>query len=71
MESQLLSKTYDMGLLNLDSKLSDMENKLTVAAFCRRRLAVIMTRQKMAESVSAVRARSPPSALHTHSLLGR
>lgn len=53
MESQLLSKMYDMGVLNLDSKLSDAENKLTVTAFCRRRLAVVMTRQKMAESVSA------------------
>lgn len=42
-----------MGVLNLDSKLSDVENKLTVAAFCRRRLGVVMTRLKMAETVSA------------------
>ena len=54
MEAQILSKLYDMGVLNLDSKLSDVENKLTVAAFCRRRLGVVMTRLKMAETVSAV-----------------
>ncbi|KAF8878821.1 hypothetical protein CPB85DRAFT_1342335 [Mucidula mucida] len=34
MEAQLLSKLYDMGLSDVD--------KLTVAAFCRRRLAVRM-----------------------------
>lgn len=55
MESQVLSKLYDMGVLNLESKLSDVENKLTVAAFCRRRLGVVMTRLKMAETVSTVR----------------
>lgn len=55
MEGQLLSKLYDMGVLNSQAKLSDVENKLTVAAFCRRRLAVIMTMSKMAETVSAVR----------------
>jgi len=53
MEGQILSKLYDMGVLNLHSKLSDVENKLTVAAFCRRRLAVVMTHAKMAETVSA------------------
>lgn len=55
MEGQLLSKLYDIGVLNSQAKLSDVENKLTVAAFCRRRLAVIMTVAKMAETVSAVR----------------
>ena len=55
MEGQLLSKLYDMGVLNSTAKLSDIENKLTVAAFCRRRLAVIMCMSKMAETVSAVR----------------
>lgn len=54
MEGQVLSKLYDMGVLNLESKLSDVENKLTVAAFCRRRLGVVMTRLKMAETVSTV-----------------
>lgn len=56
MEAQLLSKLYDMGVLNTSAKLSDVENKLTVAAFCRRRLAVVMCMSKMAETVSAVRA---------------
>jgi len=54
MEGQLLSKLYDMGILTAASKLSDVDNKLTVAAFCRRRLAVIMCMSKMAETVSAV-----------------
>jgi len=53
MEAQMLSKLYDMGVLNLESKLSDVENKLTVAAFCRRRLGVVMMRLKMAETTSA------------------
>ncbi|KAG5639337.1 Small subunit (SSU) processome component [Sphagnurus paluster] len=55
MEGQLLSKLYDMGVLNSSAKLSDVDNKLTVAAFCRRRLAVFMCMSKMAETVSAVR----------------
>lgn len=54
MESQLLSKLYDIGVLNSQAKLSDVDNKLTVAAFCRRRLAVFMCMSKMAETVSAV-----------------
>lgn len=53
MESSLLSKLYDLGVLTTSSKLSDIENKLTVAAFCRRRLAVVMCAARMAESVSA------------------
>lgn len=54
VEGQILSKLYDMGVLNSQAKLSDVDNKLTVAAFCRRRLAVIMVTSKMAETVSAV-----------------
>lgn len=55
MEAQMLAKLYDMGVLNSTAKLSDVENKLTVAAFCRRRLAVFMCMSKMSETVSAVR----------------
>ena len=44
-----------MGVLNAQAKMSDVDNKLTVAAFCRRRLAVIMVTSKMAQTVSAVR----------------
>lgn len=57
MQANVLAKLYDMGVLNLDAKLSDVENKLTVSAFCRRRLAVVMCRSKMAETVSAVSGR--------------
>ncbi|KAG6375015.1 hypothetical protein JVT61DRAFT_3794 [Boletus reticuloceps] len=53
MEGQLLSKLYDIGLLSSNAKLSDVDNKLTVAAFCRRRLAVVMCMSKMTEAVSA------------------
>lgn len=52
MEAALLSKLYDIGVLNTTAKLSDVD-KLTVAAFCRRRLAVIMCMNKMAQTVSA------------------
>lgn len=52
-EAALLNKLYDLGLLPTAPKLSDVENKLTVAAFCRRRLAVVMCRMRMAETVSA------------------
>ncbi|KAF9268325.1 alpha-L RNA-binding motif-containing protein [Marasmius fiardii PR-910] len=51
MESQLLNKLYDMGVLNSTAKLSDVD-KLTVAAFCRRRLAVFMCMSKMAETAA-------------------
>ncbi len=54
MQAIVLSKLYDIGVLNSEAKLSDVENKLTVAAFCRRRLAVVACRLKMAETVSAV-----------------
>jgi len=53
MERQLLAKLYDMGVLNSQAKLSDVDNKLTVTAFCRRRLAVVMCMSRMAETVSA------------------
>ena len=66
IESQVLSKLYDMGVLNQTAKLSDVENKLTVAAFCRRRVAVIMCMAKMAETVSAVRL---PSASVPHAFV--
>ncbi|KAH7105273.1 alpha-L RNA-binding motif-containing protein [Auriculariales sp. MPI-PUGE-AT-0066] len=53
MQAQVLGKLYDMGLLNSDAKLSDVDNALTAAAFCRRRLAVVMVRLKMSQTVSA------------------
>lgn len=76
MESQLLAKLYDMGVLNSSAKLSDIESKLTVSAFCRRRLAVFMCMSKMAQTVSAVRlsfafSRPAPVLSTTSSRLGR
>ncbi|RMZ27880.1 hypothetical protein D0859_08043 [Hortaea werneckii] len=56
-EDMLLEKLNDMGLLGIGGggkgKLSDVEKKITVSAFCRRRLGVVMTRLRMSETVSA------------------
>ncbi|KAF2487358.1 U3 small nucleolar ribonucleoprotein imp3 [Neohortaea acidophila] len=56
-EDLLLEKLFDMGLVGSGGggkgKLSDVERKITVSAFCRRRLGVVMTRLRMAENVSA------------------
>ncbi|CAI4523460.1 CCN_G0024760.mRNA.1.CDS.1 [Saccharomyces cerevisiae] len=50
-EQLLLDKLYAMGVLTTKSKISDLENKVTVSAICRRRLPVIMHRLKMAETI--------------------
>ncbi|KAK2680952.1 RNA-binding S4 domain [Fusarium oxysporum f. sp. vasinfectum] len=52
-EELLLNKLYDMGVLSSASKLSAVENSVTVSAFARRRLPVLMTRLRMAETVQA------------------
>ncbi|KAF1817884.1 U3 small nucleolar ribonucleo protein imp3 [Dissoconium aciculare CBS 342.82] len=56
-EDLLLEKLHHMGLLGVGGqgkgKLSDVEKKITVSAFCRRRLGVVMTRLRMSETVSA------------------
>lgn len=49
-EEQLLDKLYKMGLVTASKALSQCE-KITVSAFCRRRLPVVMVRMKMAETV--------------------
>lgn len=54
-QAALLSKLYDIGLLASNAAPSDVASRLTVAAFCRRRLPVIMCSLKMAQTVSAVR----------------
>lgn len=51
-EQLLLEKLYNMGILATKSKISDLENKVTVAAMCRRRIGVVMCRLKMAEKIS-------------------
>lgn len=50
-EKLLLDKLYNMGILTTKSKISDLENKVSVSAICRRRLPVVMARLKMAETI--------------------
>ena len=50
-EQQLLAKLYEMGLLDTGAKMSDIMEKVTVSAFCRRRLPVLMCRLRMSETV--------------------
>lgn len=50
-EKLLLEKLYDMGVLSSTSKLSGVEHGATVSAFARRRLPVVMTRLRMAETI--------------------
>ncbi|GME77844.1 unnamed protein product [Ambrosiozyma monospora] len=50
-EQLLLEKLYAIGILPTKSKVSDLENKITVSSFCRRRIGVVMCRLKMAETV--------------------
>lgn len=50
-EKLLLEKLYDMGILSSTSKLSSVEHGATVSAFARRRLPVVMTRLRMAETI--------------------
>ena len=47
---QLAIKLYDMGVINARQGLAPCE-KLTVSAFARRRLPVLMQRMKMAETI--------------------
>ncbi|KAJ3414496.1 Small subunit (SSU) processome component [Chytridiales sp. JEL 0842] len=46
----MLDKLYNMGLITAKKSLSQCD-KITVSAFCRRRLPIIMVRLKMAETV--------------------
>jgi len=56
-EELMLEKLFDMGIVGTGGggkgKLSDVENKVTVSSFCRRRLGVVMTRLRMADFVSS------------------
>lgn len=56
-EEVLLQKLWDMGVLGSGGggrgKLSDVEHKVTVSAFARRRLPVVMQRMGMADHVSS------------------
>lgn len=53
-EDALLEKLYDMGILSSTSKLSSVEHKVTVSAFARRRLPVVMQRLKMVRCPGAL-----------------
>ena len=56
-EDLMLEKLFDMGIIGTGGggkgKLSDVEHKVTVSAFARRRLPVVMTRLRMADTVQA------------------
>lgn len=55
-ENLLLDKLNDVGILSTTAntgKLSSVEKDVTVSSFCRRRLPVVMTRLRMAETVQA------------------
>jgi U3 small nucleolar ribonucleoprotein protein IMP3 len=56
-EELLLGKLFEMGILGTGGggrgKLSDVEHKVTVSSFCRRRLAVVMQRVGMADMISS------------------
>ncbi|KAK8205775.1 hypothetical protein IWZ01DRAFT_456672 [Phyllosticta capitalensis] len=55
-EKLLIEKLEDLGILSTGEgsrKLSDVEHKVTVSALCRRRLGVVMTRLRMADTVQA------------------
>ncbi|CAG8525533.1 10697_t:CDS:2 [Cetraspora pellucida] len=49
-ETALLDKLYSMGLITAKKQFSQVD-KITVSAFCRRRLPIVMCRLKMAETV--------------------
>ena len=57
-ESELLDKLWRMGILKQSREqgagLSRVEKEVTVSAFCRRRLAVVMVRTGMVQTVKAV-----------------
>ena len=50
-EASLLSKLYDMALVDAAATITDVDKKITVSAFCRRRLAVIMCKLNMCQTV--------------------
>lgn len=57
-EALLLEKLYEMGIIGTEGaggrgKLSEVEKKVTVSAICRRRVGVLMTRLRMADTLSA------------------
>ena len=60
LESELLDKLWRMGILKQSREqgaaLSRVEREVTVSAFCRRRLAVLMVRSGLVQTIKAVRS---------------
>ena len=54
-EASLLGKLYELHIVDSTAKVSDVDAKVTVSAFCRRRLAVVMCKLRMAQTVKMVR----------------
>lgn len=58
LESEVLEKLWRMGVLKQSREqgagLSRVERDVTVSAFCRRRLGVLMVRNGMVENIKAV-----------------
>ncbi|BFZ57061.1 U3 small nucleolar ribonucleoprotein imp3 [Savitreella phatthalungensis] len=52
VERLMLEKVQHVGLIPEASRLSEVENKVNVSAFCRRRLPIVMCRLKMCEGVA-------------------
>jgi U3 small nucleolar ribonucleoprotein protein IMP3 len=50
LTDRLLDKLYDMGVITTKKSLVQLE-KISTASFCRRRLAVVMVRLKMSETL--------------------
>lgn len=50
MTEELLNKLYEMGIINCKSSLAECE-KISVSAFCRRRLAVILCQLKFVQNI--------------------
>lgn len=47
----LMNKLYDMGILKNRTNLFDIEKEVGISAFCRRRLPVVLFRNKYCESI--------------------
>merc|ERR1712226_48207 len=52
MTDQLLTKLYDLGIIDTDKSL-EKADKLSASAICRRRLPILMVRLKMAQTIKA------------------
>ena len=50
MTQQLLTKLYDLGVIDSKSSLEKGE-KISVSSFCRRRIPVVLVRNKMSQSM--------------------